>query len=63
MGTQVTVQKLPHCDFCIVDGIRMPAKYDGKTYFGPWANMCQEHFDLNGIGLGTGRGQELILNG
>jgi len=28
---------------------------------GPWANMCQEHFDAYGVGLGTGQGQKYLL--
>jgi hypothetical protein len=57
-GTSVIVSKLPDCDFCIG---HEPAKYDGKTIHGPWANMCERHFKKYGIGLGTGLGQELKL--
>jgi hypothetical protein len=32
------------CDFC-----DEPAVYDGKTTMGPWAHMCQAHFDRYGI--------------
>lgn len=28
------------CDFC-----NQRATYDGKTILGPWANMCDMHFD------------------
>ena len=28
---------------------------------GTWANMCQLHFESTGSGLGTGRGQRLVL--
>jgi hypothetical protein len=56
----VEVHRIPMCDFPH-DGEPVEAKYDGKTKFGPWANMCQEHFDENGLGLGLGVGQELIL--
>lgn len=42
-----------------MDGVDRPAKYDGRTEAGPWANMCQEHFDEHGVGLGLGRGQML----
>lgn len=31
------------CDFC-----EQPAIYDGKTFYGPWAFMCQAHFDKCG---------------
>ena len=43
------------CDFC---GKTEKVMYDGKTKLGPWANMCQPHYDENGIGLGTGKGQK-----
>ena len=55
--TKVVVNELPNCDFC-----GKPAKYDGKTNIGPWANMCQVCFKVNGTGLGLGFGQELVLN-
>lgn len=29
------------CDFCT-----KPAVYDAKTAYGPWAFMCEEHFEL-----------------
>ena len=54
-GTEVYVQELPKCDFCA-----KPAFYDGATRMGPWAHMCEEHFKMHGIGLGTGKGQKLI---
>ena len=56
-----TVKEIPNCDFCKMDGVTKPAKYDGMTKAGPWANMCQEHFDTFGVGLGVGRGQMLEL--
>jgi hypothetical protein len=47
------------CDFC--KPVKMKrATVDGKTIFGPWANMCQTHYSLHGVGLGMGRGQRLI---
>ena len=55
--TEVKVEVLPKCDFC-----DSQAAYDGKTKMGPWANMCEAHFKVSGIGLGLGRGQRLILN-
>jgi hypothetical protein len=30
---------------------------DGKTLYGPWANMHPETHEVYGVGLGTGRGQ------
>jgi hypothetical protein len=32
--------------------------YDARTRYGPWACLCQACFDLDGMGLGTGRGQK-----
>jgi len=55
------VSSLPNCDFCAVEGTSEPAEYDGRTIFGHWAYMCQLHFDQYGVGLGTGRGQKLVL--
>ena len=49
------------CDFCEQEGkFNVIAKYDGKTKLGPWASMCFLHFGQYGIGLGLGKGQELI---
>ena len=50
------VSKLPKCDLCSKE-----AKYDGKTKFGQWGYMCEEHFKSYGIGLGLGKGQKLIV--
>lgn len=58
MSDQVTVQSLPQCDMC---GDGSAAEFDGATAFGPWANMCNRHFGQFGVGLGTGRGQRLVL--
>ena len=58
MSESVVVTALPKCDFCTET-----AKYDGKTRMRIWANMCQAHMDEYGIGLGTGRGQLLVLTG
>ena len=54
---------LPACDFCKMAGVTPanPAAYDGKTRSGPWAYMCARHFKINGVGLGEGRGQKLVL--
>ena len=58
----VVVEELPDCDICKQEGRKPPekAEYDGRTTFGPWAYMCQEHFDKYGVGLGEGRGQKLV---
>jgi hypothetical protein len=39
------------CDIC-----GEPAKYDAKTRGGPWAYLCQEHYDRHALkikGLST----------
>jgi len=54
--TKVKVGVLPKCGICK----KRKAKYDGKTTSGSWAYMCQECFDVYGLGLGLGLGQELI---
>ena len=57
MSEQVEVTELPKCDFCSFN-----ARFDGRTTMGTaWANMCRIHFAQVGIGLGTGKGQRLIL--
>lgn len=53
----VKVTALPDCDICK----KQKAKYDGKTLMGPWAYMCQSCYDTSGVGLGTGLGQELVV--
>ncbi len=56
MSDQVKVSALPECDFC-----SLLAHYDGKTVYGSWGNMCNIHFAMVGVGLGTGKGQRLVL--
>jgi len=36
--------------------------FDGKTVYGPWANMCMSCFNDIGVGLGTGLGQQYKKN-
>ena len=55
-GRVAYVTSYPQCDFCTRE-----ARYDGKTRMGPWANMCEFHFKLYGLGLGVGRGQQLVV--
>jgi hypothetical protein len=76
IGSVVTnnLPELPVCNFCeeaarrtaVPESGELPtvrrANYDGKTTFGPWAYMCDEHFRQFGVGLGTGRGQLLIAS-
>lgn len=45
MANYVKVSKYPDCDFCKEEGIKTPAKYDGATTRGPWAYMCQDHYN------------------
>lgn len=52
----VFVNDIPKCDLC-----EQPAAVNGKTVHGPWAYMCQRHFQAIGVGLGLGRGQQLFL--
>ncbi len=61
MSTEVQVTRLPNCDICAQGGHIQPAKYDAKTIMGPWANLCQKHYEDFGIQLGTGFGQRLVL--
>lgn len=60
--TEVVLTERPRCDLCLADGDRVPASVDGATRYGPWAYMCEPHFETVGIGLGLGRGQRLIIN-
>ena len=56
MSTEVKMAELPACSFCLAT-----AAYDAATRMGPWAYMCERHFQLVGVGLGTGAGQRLVL--
>ncbi len=62
-GTVAEVAVLPTCDFCTMvnEHSHVEASFDGKTKQGPWANMCTVHYGLYGTGLGTGKGQRLVL--
>lgn len=62
-GESVVVPARPSCDIHKGSGHTVPAMVDGKTRSGPWANMCEDCFDRFGVGLGTGRGQRLLLRG
>ena len=55
----VEVLELAICDF----DCDKKAQYDGRTKLGPWAYMCQEHFEQHSVGLGLGKGQKLVLRG
>ena len=56
MADEAKVVKLPYCDLCGAE-----AHYDAKTTQGPWGYLCDEHFAEFGVGLGTGRGQRLVV--
>ena len=55
---EVKVDVIPKCDFCHRD-----AEYDGKTYLGSWAFMCDEHFAkfASSTKLGLGLAQKLVV--
>lgn len=63
MADIARVAKLPECDIHKYEQGKpgVPAAYDGKTVQGPWANMCEPCFASHGVGLGTGRGQRLVV--
>lgn len=61
MSESIVVSSLPNCDICLSHKIETVASYDALTIYGPWGYLCDEHFQTHGIGLGTGRGQKLIL--
>ena len=68
--TTVVMRDIPKCDLCVHDvamnkagSQKLDARYDGKTVMGPWAYMCETHFARLGVGLGEGKGQELIKAG
>lgn len=46
------------CDLCRGALIKQPTFIDGRTAMGPWALMCEYCHFLDGVGLGTGRGQK-----
>lgn len=63
--TEVVVALLPPCDIHRgeSDDSTVDAAYDGKTRWGPWANMCEDCWNHYGVGLGLGKGQRLIARG
>lgn len=62
MSEVAYVLKYPDCDICKYEQDRKTeAHYDGRTVSGQWANMCDPHFITRGTGLGTGKGQRLIV--
>lgn len=68
MSVEVVVDTLPDCDFCkhqknrSGEGTVNKAAYDASiSGSGSWAYLCEQHFAQYGVGLGTGRGQRLVL--
>jgi hypothetical protein len=62
MGDTAYVLKYPDCDICKHEQDRITeAHYDGQTLTGQWGYMCEVHFASRGTGLGTGKGQRLIV--
>jgi hypothetical protein len=62
MGDTTYVMNYPSCDICKYEQSRTSeAHYDGRTTSGQWAYMCETHFASRGLGLGTGKGQRLIV--
>ncbi len=62
-GREAVVDTIPPCDLCQAQKMPPhPAAYDGATTMGPWAYMCESHFQLYGVGLGEGRGQKLFTS-
>lgn len=61
-GTTVKVSKIPNCDICKEkDRGNVLAVMDGRTIFGPWANMCEYCTYAYSVGLGIGLGQRFVL--
>ena len=59
--TTALMTHIPNCDFPHSEPT--PALYDASTTMGPWAYMCQTHFDAHHRGgLGLGIGQKLVLH-
>lgn len=54
--TTVKVHIVPVCDMCK----KRDTAYDAKTKMGCWASLCPQCYEIYGIGLGTGKGQQLI---
>ncbi len=58
--TEARVHQLPKCSFC-----DNKASYDFKTKHGPWGYGCESCYNehkVPGSGLGTGKGQRLIVS-
>lgn len=60
-GTTAKMTHRPDCDLCARDGVKTSATYDAKTFLGPWAYLCDTHYQSHGIGLGEGVGQRILV--
>jgi hypothetical protein len=58
VGYIARVSRIPACD---IPGCTREALVDGRTKMGPWGYLCATHFRAYGVGLGTGKGQVLVL--
>ncbi|GAB3260326.1 hypothetical protein [Kineosporia babensis] len=64
MADETYISSPVHCDTHPVkhpDGPAVNAAYDARTVQGFWAYLCESCFSEWGIGLGTGKGQRLII--
>lgn len=61
-STVAVVAQLPKCDFCSLDGVERPARYDSTmTGRSGMANMCADHYVTHSaMRLGSGKGQYLM---
>jgi hypothetical protein len=62
MVKKTSVRNLPDCDVCRAEGHQQPALYDARTPAGPWAYLCETHFQALKCSLGEGCGQLLIAS-
>ncbi len=54
--TMVTVTEERTCNIC-----HTRAAYDARTEFGPWAFLCDAHYEKIGTGIGVGIGQRIVI--
>ena len=61
----VWTSPLDCCDICGTrfgfPPVASPVMFDAALKSGPWANVCEPCFNLDGKGLGTGLGQRYEL--
>ena len=55
MATNTFTYQRTKCDACK----HSDALYDAKTKLGCWAYLCQDCFEVNGVGLGLGKGHRM----